>query len=68
MGWEFDVRWGDNFVHKFATWTIMAKKESPHLSVVIDDIVEGLRNLAREKNVTIADLTIELLGAEELWA
>lgn len=56
VGWEFDIGWGDNFVREFATWTIMAKPGSPHLQRVVDDIVEGLREKARELNVTIAEL------------
>ncbi|CAG8977988.1 hypothetical protein HYALB_00001870 [Hymenoscyphus albidus] len=62
VGWEFDVGWGDNFVREFETWTIMAKQNSPHLSMVINDTVQGLHDLSVEKNVTISELTIELLG------
>lgn len=62
VGWEFDVGWGDNIVREFATWTIMARPGSPHLSMVLDDILEGLREKTKEYNVTIADLTWSMVG------
>jgi mannosyltransferase OCH1-like enzyme len=62
VGWEFDVGWGDSFVRQFATWTIMARPGSPHILMVLDDILEGLREKTREHNVTIADITWVMVG------
>lgn len=62
VGLEFDVGWGNNFQRQFATWTMMAKPGSPHLSVVIDDILEGLRLKTEEHNVTVGGLTKTMIG------
>lgn len=62
VGWEFDVGWGNNFVRQFASWTVMAKPRSPHISMVIDDILEGLRNKTEEHKVAVADLTLDMIG------
>lgn len=62
VGWEFDVGWGDSFVREFATWTIMAKPRSPHLLMLLDDILEGLREKTEEYNVTVAELTWTMVG------
>ncbi|PQE09915.1 Initiation-specific alpha-16-mannosyltransferase protein [Rutstroemia sp. NJR-2017a BVV2] len=62
VGWEFDVGWGDGFMRQFATWTIMARPRSPHLLMVLDDIMEGLREKTKEYNVTIADMTWDMVG------
>jgi alpha 1,6-mannosyltransferase len=62
VGWEFDVGWWDGFMRQFATWTIMAKPRSPHISVMLDDILEGLQEKTKEYNVTIAELTWTMVG------
>lgn len=62
VGWEFDVGWDDGFMRQFATWTIMAMPGSPHLSMVIEDILEGLREKTTEYNVPITDLTWTMVG------
>jgi alpha 1,6-mannosyltransferase len=62
VGWEFDVGWGDHFTREFATWTIMARPGSPHIAMVLDDILEGLREKTIEHNVTIADMTWTMIG------
>ncbi|KAH8841312.1 hypothetical protein MCOR27_001375 [Pyricularia oryzae] len=62
-GWEFDVGWGDNFVRQFATWTIMAKPNLPHIWNVVHDIEKTMRDKVREKNLdSPANLTMALLG------
>ncbi|KAJ5501140.1 hypothetical protein N7453_005957 [Penicillium expansum] len=43
VGWEFDVGWGDSFIRQFESWTIMAAPGSPHLLMVIDDIMDGIQ-------------------------
>jgi len=62
VGWEFDVGWEFAFVRQFASWTIMAKPGLPHMSMVIEDILEGLHNKTAEHNVSLADLTLAMTG------
>jgi mannosyltransferase OCH1-like enzyme len=62
VGWEFDVGWGSHFIRQFATWTIMAKPGPPHVWMVIEDILHGLREAMREKDVPIERLTLEMVG------
>lgn len=62
VGWEFDMGWGDNFLREFATWTIIAKPASPHIWMVIEDILDRLRNVMKERNVTVGGLTMEMVG------
>ncbi|KAF2799743.1 glycosyltransferase family 32 protein [Melanomma pulvis-pyrius CBS 109.77] len=62
VGWEFDVGWGGNFVRQFTSWTIMAKPGLSHMSMVIDDIVEGLRNKTVEHKVSLGELTLAMTG------
>jgi alpha 1,6-mannosyltransferase len=53
---------GDNFIREFAIWTIMARPGPTHLLLVVDDILEGLREKTKEHNVTIANLTWSMVG------
>lgn len=62
VGWEFDVGWGDSFTREFATWTLMAKPGSPHIAMVVDDILEGLHEKTKEYNITIAEMTWTMVG------
>ena len=62
LGWEFDVGWGDNFERQFASWTMMAKPRSPHISMIIDDILDGVRETTEQYKVKVADLTLEMTG------
>lgn len=62
VGWEFDMGWGNNFVRQFASWMIMAKPGSPHISMIINDILEGLHEKTKEHKVTVADLTLDMIG------
>lgn len=62
VGWEFDVGWADNFIRQFTTWTIMAKPGLPHMSMVIEDILETLSAKRAEHNVSLSDLTLVMLG------
>ena len=62
VGWEFDVGWGDNIIREFATWAIMAKPGSPHMWMVVEDIMQSFRDKMREKNVPIEGLTLEMGG------
>ncbi|KAL9616962.1 MAG: hypothetical protein Q9160_008232 [Pyrenula sp. 1 TL-2023] len=62
VGWEFDVGWFDGFVRQLATWTIMARPKSPHIAMMVDDILESLQAKTREHNVAISGLTWAMLG------
>jgi mannosyltransferase OCH1-like enzyme len=62
VGWEFDVGWGDNLERQFESWIIMAKPESPHMLMVINDILEGVRKKTEEHKVKVPDLTLDMIG------
>ncbi|KAJ6179656.1 hypothetical protein N7519_010117 [Penicillium mononematosum] len=62
VGWEFDVGWGENFIRQFESWTIMAAPGSPHLLMVIDDIMDGIRQKTEEYRVPISELTLDMTG------
>ena len=62
LGWEFDMGCGDKFVREFASWTIMAKPRSPHMSMIIDDILDGVRETTEKHKVKVTDLTLEMIG------
>jgi mannosyltransferase OCH1-like enzyme len=59
---EFDAGWPGKFIRQFTTWTIMAKPGSPHLWMVVQDIVQSFRDTMREQNVTAEGLTLQMLG------
>lgn len=58
VGLEFDV---DIWVRQFASWTIMAKPKSPHLLVAVEDCLAGLEAKARERQVPIQDLKLDMV-------
>ncbi|KAH6646642.1 initiation-specific alpha-1,6-mannosyltransferase [Truncatella angustata] len=58
VGLEFDV---DIWVRQFASWTIMAKQKSPHLLTVVEDCLEYLAQKAKEYNVGIHDLKLNMI-------
>ncbi|KAF9249416.1 hypothetical protein DTO027I6_2338 [Penicillium roqueforti] len=62
VGWEFDVGWGENFIRQFESWTIMAAPGSPHLFMVINDIMEGIRQKTEEYQVPVSGLTLDMTG------
>ena len=64
VGLEFDWKYeNDDFLHsQFASWTIMARPGSQHMQMVIDDIVSGIHDKTVEHNVTISELTTEMVG------
>lgn len=63
VGWEFDVGWGEAIVREFATWTIIAQPQSPHLWSLVLDIVDFLNARRLEAGVdSIADLTSAMIG------
>ncbi|KAH8908311.1 hypothetical protein BR93DRAFT_876274 [Coniochaeta sp. PMI_546] len=62
VGWEFDAGWGQNFVRQFATWIIMAKPGLPHMWMVIEDVIQGLHDMAVHNNVTLSGLKHSMVG------
>lgn len=63
VGWEFDWGLGEDYIHEFASWTIMSKPRSPHMLMVINDIVEAVHTAQAENKVaTINDLTPPMVG------
>jgi alpha 1,6-mannosyltransferase len=62
VGWEFDVGWGENIFRQFTSWIIMAKPESPHMLMVINDILEEVRKKTEEHKVVVPDLTLDMIG------
>ncbi|KAK7749986.1 hypothetical protein SLS62_008095 [Diatrype stigma] len=62
LGWEFDVGWGDTFTRQFASWTMMAKPGLPHMWMVVEDILEGIRAAMAQHQVPVAGLTLAMVG------
>jgi alpha 1,6-mannosyltransferase len=62
VGWEFDAGWGFDYTHEFASWTILAKPGLPHMLTVIDDIIDSVHQTTAEANVSIAGITVEIVG------
>ncbi|KAJ5787481.1 hypothetical protein N7457_002471 [Penicillium paradoxum] len=62
VGWEFDVGWGEDIIRQFESWTIMAAPESPHILMVINDIVDAFQELSEIHQVPVEELTVELAG------
>ncbi|KAJ5194225.1 hypothetical protein N7491_001561 [Penicillium cf. griseofulvum] len=62
VGWEFDVGWGEGFFRQFVSWAIMAAPRSPHLLVVIEDIMDGIRQKTEEYGVQVSELTLDMTG------
>lgn len=58
VGMEFDA---DDWERQFASWTIMARPESPHLLTVIEDTLEGLLQKADELKVGIQHLKLDMI-------
>lgn len=58
VGMEFDI---DIWVHQFASWMIMAKPHSSHMSKVVEDCLEGLQNRAKELGIGMQDLRLDMI-------
>ncbi|KAF7945266.1 hypothetical protein EAE96_010044 [Botrytis aclada] len=63
VGLEFDWPWeNDNVLHaQFTSWTIMAKPHSPHMMQVIDDILVGVDEVARQHNVSLDGIQMGMI-------
>lgn len=64
VGLEFDWAWqDDDFLHsQFASWTVMAKPRSPHLLMIVNDILDDIREKTKAHNVTLPNLTLDMVG------
>ncbi|OQE41897.1 hypothetical protein PENCOP_c004G01164 [Penicillium coprophilum] len=62
VGWEFDVGWGEGFIRQFESWMIMAAPGSPHLLMVINDIMDGIRQKTEKYGVPVSGLTLDMTG------
>lgn len=58
VGWEFDVGLDYEFQRQFVTWAVAAKKGSPRLLAVVDDVVASLGATARRQGLGVAQLNM----------
>lgn len=62
VGWEFDVGWGESIFRQFTTWVIMARPGSPHVWMVVQDILDSFKSTMLENEVSVAGLTLQMGG------
>jgi alpha 1,6-mannosyltransferase len=62
VGWEFDYGWPGSYVRQSTSWTIMARKDPPHLMQVIDDILDTLHAKLEENNLSVENATLKIMG------
>lgn len=62
VGWEFDVGWGEKVHHQLNSWIILAKPGLPHILMVIEDILQRVRDVSRTNRVRVAGLTMPMVG------
>ncbi|KAF2726566.1 hypothetical protein EJ04DRAFT_571154 [Polyplosphaeria fusca] len=61
VGWEYDCGYEPTFIRMFQTWWLMSKPRQPHMMMVIEDILEGVRNKTREHNVAVSELNMDMV-------
>lgn len=61
VGWEFQTV-DEQHMREFTTWMIMSKPGLRHMSMVINDTLEALHEKAKEHQVPISDLTMDMVG------
>jgi mannosyltransferase OCH1-like enzyme len=63
VGLEFDSDWEDDgqLHSQFASWTIMARPQSPHMWQVVEDIIEELQKMSKENNVPISGINRDMI-------
>lgn len=61
-GWEFDTGHDFMFERQFTTWTVLARKGVGHMMAVVNDTLRSMRRLAEANGVTIAGLTMDMVG------
>ncbi|ROW01689.1 hypothetical protein VSDG_02183 [Cytospora chrysosperma] len=62
VGWEFDAGFDFVFRRQFTTWTVLARKGVGHLMTVVNDILRSMADVAKAHNVTVAGLTMDMVG------
>lgn len=62
VGLEFDEGWGEHILRQFTSWTIMAAPHSPHMMMVIEDILGAIRQKSDEKGISVAELSLDMVG------
>ncbi|ODM23660.1 hypothetical protein SI65_01249 [Aspergillus cristatus] len=62
LGWEFDVGWGETIMRQFVSWTVMSAPKSPHMWMVIEDIINAVHKKTEEHHIPISLLTKDMLG------
>lgn len=63
LGWEFDKGWEGKFVRQFASWTIVARRGSPHMLQVVEDVVEALGDVVLVRNLSsVAEVELGMVG------
>jgi hypothetical protein len=64
VGLEFDIEWrgpGTQVASQFTNWVFAARLSSHNLKVVVDAVVETIKDSARSNRVSIAELTLVML-------
>ncbi|KLJ10095.1 hypothetical protein EMPG_09907 [Blastomyces silverae] len=63
VGLEFDVGWDGDFPRQFASWAVLARPGSPHLQMVVDDILNEIKATKENYNLTsTSELQLEMVG------
>lgn len=62
VGLEFDEGWGENIVRQFNSWTIMAAPHSPHIMMVIEDILDAIRQKSEGNGIAVTELSLDMVG------
>ncbi|KUI60130.1 Initiation-specific alpha-1,6-mannosyltransferase [Cytospora mali] len=61
IGWEFDAGLSNDVSHQIASWTIMARRGTPHMMMVINDMVRSIHEETNEHSVPISGLALHML-------
>ncbi|KAL4892263.1 hypothetical protein BDV59DRAFT_202774 [Aspergillus ambiguus] len=67
VGLEFDLEWrgpGTDVATQFCSWVFMARPFSRNLGVVIDSVVNKLKDISYRTDIPIADFTLDTLPEE----
>lgn len=62
VGLEFDEGWGENILRQFNSWTIMAAPHSPHIMMVIEDILDAIRQKSEGNGIAVTELSLDMVG------
>ncbi|KAF9888432.1 hypothetical protein FE257_008710 [Aspergillus nanangensis] len=67
VGLEFDFEWrgpGTPIASQFCNWVFMARPSSRNLLIIVDSVVNKLKEVASINNVTIGGLTLDMLPVD----